>query len=330
MSSACALLDGLMAKLRATSLWYIFLLMIAAAQLLTLFIISVMALLFNRTITYDYVLTGSIAALVCAIIVPSIILCFIKKLEEKEVALEESKGKLRDYAQQLEDVNKQLENYTYTVSHDLKEPLRNIEGFSTFLQEDYGDKLDDTGKDHLNMILTSTQRMTLMIDDLLKLSRIGRKNTEFTLVDVNEVLEEVQVELEVLIESSNARIEYSGLPKIMCQRTWLSEIFKNLISNALKYNKSTTPTVIIKYAEKEDEYEFRVTDNGIGIDPKYYDKIFQLFERIPNQSKYDGTGAGLAIVKSIVEHHSGKISVGKGKDDMGAEFKFTISKSLKQ
>ena len=227
----------------------------------------------------------------------------------------------------LEKSNIELENYTYVVSHDLKEPLRSITSFSQFLLDDYSQQLDETGKDYLNRVLNATKRMEKLIEDLLMLSRVGRKDTEYSLVDLNEVVSNVLDDLQKLVEEKNAKIIFSNLPMIFCQKTWISELFKNLLGNAIKYNESELPTVGIEFDEIERFYIFSITDNGIGIDPKYHEKIFGLFERLHTRQEYEGTGAGLTIAKSIVEEHKGSIGVESEKGS-GSKFIFTISKSI--
>jgi signal transduction histidine kinase len=228
----------------------------------------------------------------------------------------------------LESANRELENYTYVVSHDLKEPLRSITSFSQFVLEDYGDQLDETGKDYLERVVKATNRMASLIEDLLKLSRIGRKNTEFIEVALNEVLDELKTDMTNLIESKNAKITYTKMPTIICQKTWISEVFKNLISNGIKYNKSKQPKVEIGLEEDVGQWVFSVSDNGIGIEEKYYNRIMQLFERLHTSEEYEGTGAGLAIVKSIIKHHKGALWVARSGVGKGTTFKFSISKSL--
>ncbi|MHC1623332.1 MAG: sensor histidine kinase [Candidatus Methanospirareceae archaeon] len=225
----------------------------------------------------------------------------------------------------LKRVNQDLEDFAFTVSHDLKTPLQTILGFSYLLMEDYGDKLGESGKEYIEKLIEGASQMERLINDLLKLSRVGRKYAEIEIVDLNEVVEEIKLDLGAEIKERNERIVSSDLPKIRTQRTWIKELFLNLISNGLKYNESETPTVEIGYEEDEGEYRFKIRDNGIGIERENYEKIFKIFERVDPYSKYEGTGAGLAICKKIIESIGGKIWV-ESEPGRGTTFYFSISK----
>jgi PAS domain S-box-containing protein len=225
----------------------------------------------------------------------------------------------------LKQSNKELENYTYVVSHDLKAPLRTIRSFGSFLLEDYGDKLDETGKDYLNRMINASSHLDAMIEDLLVLSRVGRKFTEREKVDLNKLLKEILADLEATIKERNAKVVVDKLPTLYVHRVWERQLFTNLISNALKFNESKTPKIEVLYEERENDHLFKVRDNGIGIEKKYLPRIFNLFERAPTEKKYEGTGAGLAICKKIVEHFGGKIWV-ESKPGKGSTFIFTIPK----
>jgi signal transduction histidine kinase len=222
----------------------------------------------------------------------------------------------------------ELESYTYVVSHDLKEPLRSIIRFSEIVSARYRDRFDDEGQEILRHIDSACRRMTAMIDDLLVLSRAGRVDAGLEEVDLAELVAETRLDLAELINRKNATIELSGLPVIVCQRAWLSEVFKNLISNGLKYNQSPQPVVTITGEEQEDIWELTVSDNGIGIAPEHWERIFGLFQRLHHRDQYEGTGAGLAIVRSIIEQHEGRIWIAASSPDIGTVFKLTISKEL--
>jgi PAS domain S-box-containing protein len=251
-----------------------------------------------------------------------VIQCNIRDITESKAA----KEALIKSKEELEAVNRELENYTYVVSHDLKEPLRSIEGFSQFLNEDYSDKLGDTGKEYLNRIVKASGRMSNLITDLLTLSRIGHKDVEFHEVNLNIMVKGIEGDLAETIKQGSGRIVYPALPTVLCQPTWMAEVFRNLISNGLKFNKSPAPTVTLSFEEKAKEYEFSVSDNGIGIEPKYFERIFKLFERLHSRKEYEGSGAGLAIVKSIILNHKGRIWVASSEPGKGTTFKFTLPK----
>jgi PAS domain S-box-containing protein len=226
---------------------------------------------------------------------------------------------------ELERSNKELDDYTYAVSHDLKAPLRTIESFSSFLLEDHSDNLDNEGKEYLQRIQSATKRMNTLIQDLLLISRVGRLNTEIDLVDLNEVIGEIKYDMETTLNEKNGKIIYIKLPSIKTQKVWIKQVFSNLISNGLKFNESPNPKIWIKCEENKDQYIFSVKDNGIGIDEKHHDKIFRIFQRLHTVNEYPGTGAGLTMCKKIVESMGGNISL-DSKPGKGSTFYITLPK----
>lgn len=232
---------------------------------------------------------------------------------------------LEKYTKELERVNQDLEDFTSTVSHDLKAPLRSIQAFNTLLMEDYADTLDETGRGYLNKVKGAVERMSVQIEDLLTLSRVGRKFIEIETVDMNELLEEIKTDISARIEERGGEVVVGKLPPISTQRIWLKELFTNLIDNGLKFNRADKPKVEVSCEEREQDYLFKVEDNGIGIEEKYLDKIFMLFERLHSLSEYEGTGAGLAICKKIVEGLGGALRV-ESKPGEGSTFCFTMDK----
>jgi PAS domain S-box-containing protein len=221
--------------------------------------------------------------------------------------------------------NKELDDYTFAVSHDLKAPLRTIDSFSSFLLDDYSDALDDTGKEYLIRIKSATKRMNTLIEDLLTMSRVGRKFTEFEFVNLNEIIGEIIEDYKTLMLEKDSKIILSELPTIKTQRIWIKQVFSNLLSNGLKFNKSNNPKIWIKYEEKEDAHLFSVKDNGIGIEKRHEEKIFGLFQRLHTQEEYPGSGAGLTMCKKIVESLGGEIWF-ESKIDKGSTFFFTLLK----
>jgi len=228
----------------------------------------------------------------------------------------------------LKQSNKELESYTYVVSHDLKAPLRTIRSFGSFILEDYGDKLDETGQDYLNRMITAASHMDHMIEDLLVLSRVGRKFTEIKKVDLNKLLGEILSDLEATIKEHKTKVVVDKLPVLSAQKVWMRQLFMNFISNALKFNESKSPKIEVLYEERDNDHLFKVRDNGIGIEEKYQERIFNLFERAPTEKKYEGTGAGLSICKKIVEHYGGKIWV-ESTPGKGSTFMFTLPRKTK-
>ncbi len=243
-------------------------------------------------------------------------------------------NKVRERTQQLAEANealarsnKELDDFTYTVSHDLKEPLRGMSAFTKFLMEDYKEKLDEQGKEYLKSMSDSSTRMTHLIEDLLNLSRIARIKNPYEKVDFNKLLEEVKKNLEYSLAEKKGQLKIAGtLPIVECDRVRIAEVFSNLVSNAIKYSpKERAPLIEIGYKDRDSFYEFYVKDNGIGIEKQYYDKIFQIFQRLHGRDEYEGTGAGLTIVKKIVEMHGGRIWV-ESELGKGSIFYFTLPK----
>jgi light-regulated signal transduction histidine kinase (bacteriophytochrome) len=235
----------------------------------------------------------------------------------------------KGHAEELARSNRELEDFTYVVSHDLKEPLRGIDAFSTFLVEDYGDKLDEQGRKYVSVLRDSARRMSALIEDLLMLSRIGRTRPEYVTVSVEPLLEDIRQDLSFTLEQKKVDLRIqSDLPTPTCQPTHLKQVFQNLISNAVKFNDKPHRVVEIACREDDGVYTFSVRDNGIGIDERYHEKIFQIFQRLGRREDYEGTGAGLTICKKIVEAHGGKIWL-ESKVGEGSIFSFTIPKSIR-
>jgi signal transduction histidine kinase len=225
----------------------------------------------------------------------------------------------------LEKKNKELQQFTYITSHDLQEPLNSLISFSEFL-EDEKDNLSKLGQQSVGHIGKLSLRMKDFISSLLEYSRIGRGN-EKSLITINELIANLKTDLHHLIEQKKAKIEYIGDDmKFMAFEADIMKLFQNLVVNGIKYNKEdNVPEIIINAIEKNDCYEFSVADNGIGIEEKHFDKIFEVFQRLHKRSEFEGTGIGLSYCQKVVEIHNGKIwltsELGKG-----TTFYFTIEK----
>ena len=228
---------------------------------------------------------------------------------------------------ELEKVNKDLNDFTHIVSHDLKAPLMTIESFSSFLLEDYLEELDETGQEYIEAVIQASNRMRDLIDNLLTLSRVGRVDTDYAEVDVNEVFEEVLLDLTPQIEMKHAIIKADHLPVIVTQRTWVKQVLQNLIGNGLKFNEANPPRVDITCDVGGDQYTFNVRDNGIGIPDGEQEHLFVLFQRLQHAQKYPGTGAGLSICKKIVENMGGSIHV-ESEEGYGSTFIFSLPKDV--
>ena len=235
-----------------------------------------------------------------------------------------SEEELKNYTLQLEEINRELDDFTYIVSHDLKEPLRSIHAFSRFIEDDYKDKLDSQGNIYLERIKINAARMQNLIEDLLEVSRIERKKSFFEKVKTEELIAEVKLRLEYAIKQKGAEIIIKDkLPGICCDKVRLTEVFLNLISNAIKFNDKPKVSVEIGVNSNAVFHEFYVRDNGPGIEEQYFDKIFKIFQRLGKREDCEGTGVGLTIAKKIVEMHKGRIWL-ESKVGEGTTFYFTI------
>lgn len=229
---------------------------------------------------------------------------------------------------QLSSSNKELEHFSYAVSHDLKEPLRMVRSFMKLLDEKYGDQLDEKAKKYVNFAVDGAERMSILIDDLLEYSRVGRQGEDLKETDLNEVLNNVFGLNKVTIEEKEASVTWPKMPTINCKRIHIQQVFNNLISNSLKYSRTDkAPKIEISFEEQPGYWKFSVNDNGIGIDPENYSVVFDLFRRADNEPDRSGSGIGLAICKKVVEQHQGKIWV-ESRKGKGSAFHFTISKNI--
>lgn len=217
--------------------------------------------------------------------------------------------KLEGANRELERANRELEDFVLVASHDLQAPLRKVESFGEILEEEAGEALGETARDALDRMRSSSRRMSGLLDDLLRLSRISTQGEPFRSVDLSRTLAEVQDLLEVPIEEAEAEISLGALPTVPGDPSQLSHLFQNLVSNALKYRHPDRSLEIRVEAEKsaDGEWEIVVRDNGIGFQEKYIDRIFKPFQRLHGPSEYEGTGMGLAICAKIVERHEGEI-----------------------
>jgi PAS domain S-box-containing protein len=233
---------------------------------------------------------------------------------------------LRDVTERAR-LRQEMEDFAYSASHDLQAPLRTFEGYARWLLEDYGDALDVTGRQLCEEIIADALHMKKLLDGLLEYSRIGRLHTQVVAVDVQKVLERVLHNLQLEIIDSGATIHVpESLPVVLYPEVRLTQIFSNLLSNALKFTAGKPPEVTIECEEQPRYYRFAVHDNGIGIAPEHFGRIFEIFKRLHTREEYPGTGAGLTIVKKIVESHGGEIGV-ESTPGEGSTFWFTIPKT---
>ena len=260
---------------------------------------------------------------------PKYLLGIIEDITERKQAEQKIKAlnlHLENRATELEAVNKELQSFTYSVSHDLRAPLRAINGYALMLEEDYRNQIDDAGKRYIAQIRGYSNQMGTLIDDLLNLARLGRQAMKSVEIDMNELLQGVlQTEL-VSWQKTHVKPEtdIATLPAVKADPLLLRQVWANLISNALKYSgKNEAPRIRINGFVADQEVVYSVKDNGVGFDMAYYDKLFGVFQRLHRSDEFPGTGVGLAIVHRIVTRHGGKVWA-QGKLNQGAEFFFAL------
>jgi len=243
-----------------------------------------------------------------------------------EDSLRSLNHQLEEHARELALSNKELEQFAYVTSHDLQEPLRMINSFLVLLQKKYGDKLDSKAQQYIHFATDGALRMRQIILDLLEFSRVGVHLDRIEKVDLNDVFYEVKSLQRRKIEDLQANVTSQELPIIETYRSPMVQVFHNLIGNALKYFEPTRqPEVHVSFEEHKDHFKFFVSDNGIGIDADYHDKIFIIFQRLHSKERYSGTGMGLAIVKKIIENLGGSVGV-ESVPGEGSTFWFTMPK----
>jgi PAS domain S-box-containing protein len=244
---------------------------------------------------------------------------FITDISERRRAEEE----LQHKAKELAASNAELEQFAYAASHDLQEPLRMIAGYTQLLARRYGGKLDSNADEFMGFTIEATQRMQALIRDLLSYSRVGRASLSRERVDLEQCAQASLANLRAALDENAAEVEMTPLPVVQGQRTQLTQLFQNLIGNAVKYHGDEPPRVRVTAERRGDHWLFAVQDNGIGIDRQYHDQVFDLLRRLHSRREYSGTGIGLAICKKIVENHGGRIWV-ESESGRGATFQFTL------
>jgi signal transduction histidine kinase len=230
----------------------------------------------------------------------------VKSFNHMAEVLQKKNGSLKKAHKELASVNRELEAFAYSVSHDLRAPLRGIEGFSKILIDDYSQHLDEECKHYLSRIRCNTVRMSALIDDILTLSRAGRTEIQKRPVPLDEIVQKVLSDCKDEIDAQGIAVSVRDLPALNCDPSLMQVVFSNLISNAVKFTKAKEiPEIVIGF--DNEKKTIWVQDNGIGFDMQYHDKIFGVFQRLHLPEEYDGTGIGLAIVRRIVERHHGKV-----------------------
>lgn len=238
---------------------------------------------------------------------------------------EDRDARLRELSAKLNESNKELEKFAYIASHDLQEPLRMVTSYVQLLQKRYKGKLDEDADEFINYAVDGVNRMRRLIDDLLIYSRISSRKLKREPVDTDEILTEIVTQINKQYSLSDQAIKFSKLPAVSADKYQIRQLFYHLLSNSVKFNNQTTPFVEIKCSELDNEFVYSITDNGIGIEKQYLEKIFEPFQKLHNQKEYPGSGIGLTVCKKIVELHGGKISV-ESEPLRGTIIRFTLPK----
>ncbi len=246
--------------------------------------------------------------------------------EELERRVEERTSELSDANEQLKKSNEDLSRFAHVASHDLQEPLRTVASYAGLLERRHGSKLEGDAGVYLKMIVGGAKRMQSQVQDLLRYSRTDAQKLRYETFNLGALLEEVKDDLAAAIQEKRAEIRSDGLPRIRADRTRILQVLENLITNALKFSKpGVPPAIAIRATAEENQWLITVTDDGIGFEPEFGEKIFIIFQRLHSVGTYPGTGIGLAICKRIVEAHGGRIWA-TSEPGVGSTFSFTIPK----
>ncbi len=233
---------------------------------------------------------------------------------------------LKRHMEELTRSNQELERFAYVASHDLSEPLRMVASYTQLLARRYGDRLDQDARDFIGFAVDGARRMQHLIDDLLTYSRAGRNDRARQATDMNDVLHDAIDNLRQLVQDTGATFQVPRLPVVHGDHTSLTQLLQNLIGNALKFVVGRPPRVRITAEEGDEDWTFCVSDNGVGIEARYHQRIFEIFQRLHPQDRFRGTGMGLAICKKIIDRHGGRIWVASRPGE-GSDFFFTLPKS---
>jgi len=247
----------------------------------------------------------------------------ILEINEDITERKRAEAALKESAEDLARSNLDLEQFAYVASHDLQEPLRAVSGCVQVLQKRYQGKLDERADELIAHTVEGVSRMQGLINDLLAYSRVGTRGKAFKAADSNAILKQALANLQVAVTEAGAVVTHDDLPLVQVDAAQLTQVFQNLLGNALKFHSPEQPRIHVGVQRQVDHWLFRIQDNGIGIQPEYFERIFVLFQRLHTRNEYPGTGIGLAICKKIVERHGGRISV-ESEPGKGSTFFFTI------
>jgi light-regulated signal transduction histidine kinase (bacteriophytochrome) len=246
-----------------------------------------------------------------------------QRILQELAATQHANSVLQAHTTELERSNSELEQFAYIASHDLQEPLRKVASFTQLLQRRYAGKLDARADQYIEFAVDGAKRMQALINDLLAYSRVGRSAREPALVSSEAALAQARNNLAASIEETGATVETGHLPLVLAELTLLTAVFQNLLSNALKFSGGKPPRIVITTTRDEPFWLFSFTDNGIGIEPEYAERIFVIFQRLHERTAYAGTGIGLAMTRKIIEYFGGRIWLDTTYAE-GSRFLFTL------
>jgi light-regulated signal transduction histidine kinase (bacteriophytochrome) len=238
-------------------------------------------------------------------------------------ARKQREEQLHQLTEDLKRSNRDLEQFAYVASHDLQEPLRAVGGYMKLLERRLADALDDRGREYIAGAFEGAMRMERLIRDLLTFSRIGTRGGSLVPTGLDTVLQQSLENLQAGIHSAQAVVTHDPLPTLVVDGSQIMQVFQNLIGNAIKFHGEQPPKIHVGAEEQDGRWVFSVRDNGIGIEPQYFERIFQIFQRLHTRKRYSGTGIGLAICKKIVERHGGALWV-ESQPGKGSTFYFSI------
>jgi light-regulated signal transduction histidine kinase (bacteriophytochrome) len=283
-----------------------------------------------RNFTFGFFVVGFLITLLVTIWLYNALLAHLYAREAAQVELQKLNAELEDRINQrtseLQESNEELQQFAYVASHDLQEPLRTITSFSQLLEAKYKGKLDEDADEFIGFIVSSSRRMTDLINGLLSLIRLRKTGQPVAPVSFSKLLEDAEISLQAAIRESGARIEHGPLPSLMVDQVQFVQVFQNLISNAIKYKRNEPPQVQVEARRDGSHWIVSVRDNGCGFNQEFADRIFGLFQRL-QRGGVEGTGMGLAIARKIVERHGGRIWA-ESKEGVGSTFFFSLPVSL--
>jgi signal transduction histidine kinase len=247
-----------------------------------------------------------------------------QRIVDEVAELRHAHEQLDARTQELQRSNSDLEQFAYVASHDLQEPLRKVASFCQLIQRRYQGRLDERGEQYIEFAVDGARRMQVLINDLLAFSRVGRRTGEFTDIALTDVLSSAIGNLEPLIEETGAEVSFTEMPVVRGETSLLTAMFQNLLGNAIKFRGEEPPRIRVEASKADGEWTFSMTDNGIGIDPEYAERIFVIFQRLHTRDAYPGTGIGLAMTRKIIEYHGGRIWLDTESGPGATTFRFTL------